>query len=205
LPQLEGHRRGYERLKTIAEAAFDRGVQYVSAYAFSTENWNRSKEEVNYLMGLLFWVATHEAELIHKKNIKIMFFGLESGLPPKVLKAIKKAETLTAHNTHGTLILCVNYGGQQEIAEAVRAIIADGIKPEDVKADTVSKYVFHPEVPALDLIVRTSGEQRISNFMLWRAAYSELLFVQKHWPAFTEADLETALADFAARQRRFGK
>lgn len=205
LPTLEGHRKGYEILKKIGEAAMDRGVKYVSAYIFSTENWNRSKEEVNYLMKLAFWVATHEVEEVHKKNIRVKFLGERTGIAPNLLKAIDKAEAKTAKNTKGTLALCFNYGGHQEIASAAAKMIKDGVKPEEVTPDKVSEYLYDPEIPPVDLMIRTSGEQRISNFMLWRVAYAELLFVDKHWPAFDEEDLDAALKDYAQRSRRFGK
>lgn len=205
MPSLEGHRKGYQNLKTIAEAAIDRGVQYVSAYVFSTENWNRSKEEVNYLMGLLYWVATEEVNELNKKNIKIVFVGSEERLNPKTLKAILAAEKKTAGNTRGTLALCLNYGGQQEIADATKRIIAEGINAEEVTPELINKYLYAPDLPQVDLVIRTSGEQRLSNFMLWRVAYAELLFVEPHWPAFSEGDLDAALAEYASRTRRFGK
>jgi len=204
LRPFEGHRRGYLRLKKIAQAAFDRGVQYVSAFVFSTENWNRSQEEVAYLMDLLTWVANNEANKLHKKNIRLLFAGNETGLDPAVLKAIKNAEAKTANNTGGTIVLCVNYGGQQELADAAAKLIRAGVKPEDVTTELVNKHLYRPDLPPLDLIIRTSGEQRLSGFMLWQAAYAELKFVIKHWPAFTVADLDAALKDYATRTRRFG-
>jgi undecaprenyl diphosphate synthase len=199
LATLEGHRKGYENLKTIADAAIERGVQVVTAYVFSTENWNRSQEEVNYLMELLLWVATHEVNEMHKKGIRIRFLGSEQRLSPKILKAIKKAEEKTAGNTRGTLGLCLNYGGQTEIVEAVQAI-GEG----EVTMEAITQHLYAPDLPPVDMVIRTSGEQRLSNFMLWRAAYAELYFTDVHWPAFSETDLDAALAEFASRQRRFG-
>jgi undecaprenyl diphosphate synthase len=204
LRPFEGHRRGYLRLKKIAEAAFERGVQYVSAFVFSTENWHRSQEEVAYLMDLLDWVAHHEMNKLHKRNIRVMFDGAETGLDPAVLKAIRKAEVKTADNTGGTLVLCLNYGGQQELSDAAASLIRSGVKAEDVTPELLNKHLYRPDLPPLDLIIRTSGEQRLSGFMLWSAAYAELKFVLKHWPAFTVADLDAALKDYAARERRFG-
>jgi undecaprenyl diphosphate synthase len=204
LPTLEGHRKGYENLKTIALAAFDRGVSYVSAYVFSTENWNRSKEEVDYLMKLLIWVAKTELNELDKKNVKVRFIGSRERLSKSVLRAVDNAEAKTANNTGGTLLLCLNYGGHQEIVDAVNKIITQ--KPtHPISVSDFEDYLYAPGLPPVDLIVRTSGEQRLSNFMLWRAAYSELLFVDKHWPAFTEADLDESLENYAIRQRRFGK
>ena len=203
LPSLEGHRKGYENLKTIGIAAIERGVKYVSAYVFSTENWNRSQEEVTYLMKLLLWVAKHEVKELHKHNIRLRLAGSRERLSPEILKAINNAETKTAGNTAGTLILCLNYGGHQEIVDAVNTIITQ--KPTvPVSVEQFADYLYTPDVPPVDLLLRTSGEQRLSNFMLWRAAYSELMFVDKHWPDFSVADLDAALEEYAGRQRRFG-
>ena len=205
LSGLEGHRKGYENLKTIVNhALLDRGVKYVSAYIFSTENWNRAKEEVSYLMDLAFWVATNEVKEIHKDGIRVLFLGSKDKISNKLLKAIEKAEKLTAQNTNGTVAICFNYGGQQEITEAVKAYAVAGNNVQDLNPTELGKYLYAPEVPPVDMIIRTSGEQRLSNFMLWRAAYSELYFVDKHWPAFTVDDLDGALQEYARRERRFG-
>lgn len=204
LPKLEGHRRGYENLKTIGEAARARGIEFLSAYCFSTENWNRSEEEVEYLMGLLYWVATHEVTEMHRKNIRVRFLGSRERLSSRILKAIDSAETLTADNSGGTLALCINYGGQVEIAAAVKQLMADGADADDITPAAIENQLYAPDIPPLDLIIRTSGEQRLSNFMLWRAAYAELYFTKKHWPEFAAADLDMALFDYATRTRRFG-
>ena len=204
LRPFEGHRRGYLRLKKIAEAAFDRGVKYVTAFAFSTENWNRSKEEVTYLMDLLYWVATNELNKLHKHNVKVIFLGTEKGLSKKILDAIRAGEKKTAGNTGGTLVICLNYGGKQEISDAVARIIREGVKANQITPELIGSHLYDPSLPPIDLIIRTSGEQRLSGFMLWSAAYAELKFVLKYWPAFTVADLEEALQDYAIRQRRFG-
>ena len=205
LPTLEGHKKGYENLKTIAKAAFDRGVRFVSAYVFSTENWNRTTEEVDYLMKLLLWVSKHEVAELDKENIKVQFLGEEERLSKSVIKAMEDAEERTKNNTGGALLICLNYGGQQEITTAVNKIL---IKEPDIKEVTtklIEENLYKSDVPPVDLIIRTSGEQRISNFMLWRAAYSELYFSPVYWPAFTENDLETALQEYADRHRRFGQ
>jgi undecaprenyl diphosphate synthase len=204
LRPFEGHRRGYLRLKRIAEAAFDRNVHYVSAFVFSTENWNRSKEEVAYLMDLLYWVSTVELNKLNKRNIKIVFVGTKNGLSRKILDAIKVGEEKTVNNTGGTLVLCLNYGGQQELSDAFANLIRQGITADQVTPEIINKNLYDPSLPPLDLIIRTSGEQRLSGFMLWSAAYAELKFVLKYWPAFTVADLEEALQDYAQRHRRFG-
>jgi undecaprenyl diphosphate synthase len=204
LRPFEGHRRGYLKLKKISLAAFDKGINYVSAFVFSTENWNRSEDEVTYLMDLLYWVATRELNKLNKRNIKVIFIGTDRGLSQKIINAIHAGEKKTAQNTGGTLILCLNYGGQQEITDAVADLIRGGATADQVTPELISKHLYGPSLPPLDLIIRTSGEQRLSGFMLWSAAYAELKFVLKYWPAFTVADLEEALADYAGRKRRFG-
>lgn len=203
IKQLEGHRKGYENLKTIGIAALERGVQYVSAYVFSTENWSRSKEEVDYLMKLLIWVAKNEVNDLHKRGIRLRMAGTRDRLGEDVIKAVEAAEEKTKDNKNGTLVLCLNYGGHQEIVDAVNKIVAQ--KPTTpITAKMFEDYLYTPGVPPIDLLVRTSGEHRLSNFQLWRAAYSELLFVDKAWPDFSVEDLEAALAEYAQRNRRFG-
>ncbi len=205
LPTLEGHRKGYANLKDIAKYAINAGIPYVSAFVFSTENWNRSKEEVSYLMNLAYLVATKEVNEVHKENIRVLFLGSKAGISAKLLKAIEKAEKKTKDNTKGTLALCFNYGGHQEIADAASKIIGQGAKPEAITPELIEQNLYSAYIPPIDLLIRTSGEQRLSGFMLWRAAYAELLFVTKHWPDFTTTDLDAALADYGARERRFGK
>ena len=204
LPQLEGHRKGYETFKTIGLAALERGVKYVSAYIFSTENWNRTQDEINYLMKLITWVCNHEIKEMNERNIRIRVLGSRERLSKTVLKAINKAESTSQNNTGGTLVLCINYGGQQEIADAVKKIIKKSDKNDEVTPVMVEQNLYSPDIPSIDLLIRTSGEQRLSNFMLWRAAYSELIFVEKYWPAFSVQDLDDCLAEYAQRQRRFG-
>lgn len=203
-PTLEGHRQGYKVFKEIGLAALERGVKYVTAYVWSKENWQRSAEEVGYIMKLLLWVADNELQDIHERGVRILFLGNDERLSPKILKAIQHAEETTKDNTNGTLALCLNYGGEQEIVDATRSIIQAGLDPDTLTPDTFREYLYQPTIPAVDLVVRSSGEHRTSGFMLWRAAYAELAFVDKNWPDFTIDDLEAVLADFAARQRRFG-
>lgn len=205
LPTLIGHQKGYSNFKKIFLAAFDRGIEYVSAFIFSTENWARSKEEVDYLMGLALLVFTKDLKKIHKKGVRICWFGIKDRLSDKHIKAIEEAEELTKNNTKGTLCVCFNYGGKQEIADAARAVMEAGVQPADITPELIEQNLYHPEVPAIDLVVRTSNEQRISNFMLWRIAYAEFIFVKKHWPSFGSKDLDKVLAEYASRQRRFGK
>lgn len=204
LPTLEGHKEGYDNLKSIAEHAFNSGVKYVSAYVFSTENWNRSEDEVTYLMSLLLKFFKKDCKQLNKKGVKIMWLGSRLKLSEKILKAVDEATEMTKNNTKGVLALCFNYGGYDEISEAVKKIIKLGAKPEDVNPELIRGNLFSPDLPDLDLVIRTSGEQRISNFMLWRIAYSEFYFTDKFWPEFHPADLQIALDDYANRSRRFG-
>lgn len=204
LPTLEGHKRGYENLKTIVEAAHDRGVKYVSAYVFSTENWNRDKEEVDYLMNLLKWVVKNEVKEMHKKGVRVLWLGSRDHMSAQLVKDIEAAERLTQDNEKGTLALCLNHGGHREVAEAVRRIIAAGMRPQDVNEELISAHIDGPDLPPIDLIVRTSGEKRLSNFMLWRSAYSELIFRDEPWPDFTVDSLQECLLEYSQRQRRFG-
>jgi len=204
LSSLEGHKKGYENLKLIAEEAFDSGVGYVSAYVFSNENWNRSKEEVGYLMRLVVSVVSNDLKKLIDKNVKVVFLGSRDRLSKEVLRAIDEAEEKSKTKTGGVLALCLNYGGQQEIVNAVNLILKSG-KKDPITESTLNKYLFHPELPPVDFMVRTSGEKRLSNFMLWRMSYAEMHFVDMHWPAFTKSDLHDALEEYARRQRRFGK
>lgn len=204
LPTLEGHRQGAETFKTISLAAFDRGVKVVSAYVFSTENWSRTEEEVGYLMKLVIKAVERHLKVFHKAGIKIVLLGRREGLEDAVLKAIERAELQTKDNTRGTLALCFNYGGREELVDAVKSVVSDGLKPEEITADTIQQHLYHPEVPDIDLLIRTSGEHRTSGFMFYRSEYAELYFTDTMWPDFDEAALDKALNDYARRQRRFG-
>lgn len=203
LPTFQGHKKGYENLKTIIKEAVNvYHIPYISAYIFSTENWNRSKEEVSYLMGLALFVAKSEVKEIHKEGARVRFLGRRDKLNPKLLKAIADAEELTKHNTRGTVALCFNYGGYQEIADAATAAVKAGkseLTPEDIEQNLYAK-----DMPPIDLVVRTSGEQRLSGFMLWRASYAELSFVDAYWPAFSTDDLKKVVDEYYGRERRFG-
>lgn len=205
LPSLEGHRIGYQNLKGITQYAFDKGIKYVSAYIFSIENWSRTKEEVKYLMGLILNVLTKEVIELNKSDIRVVCLGSRNRLSSRILKAIDSAEEKTRNNSSGTLCLCFNYGGYQEIVDAVKNVIKSGATEDQIDYQTIEESLYVPEVPAVDLIIRTSGEHRTSGFMLYRAAYSELYFTNKHWPEFNKQDLDDALDNFAKRQRRFGK
>ncbi len=204
LPTLEGHRRGLEVARTIAEAAHDAGVRYFSIYAFSTENWARTEEEVGYLMNLFVRMLTREMKGLEERGVRLRLIGSRDRLPKKLIKALDEAEARTADNQNGTIGLCLNYGGHAELADATRSLLASHAAPEVITPADIEAHLYAPEIPPVDLIIRTSGEHRLSGFMLWRAQYAELAFVDKHWPDFTSADLEAILADYAQRQRRFG-
>lgn len=204
LPTLEGHRRGYELLKELAQEAIERGVEVVSGYIFSTENWKRSQEEVSYLMNLALRYAERDLDEIIEKGIRIRFLGTAKGLSKKMLETIRRCEEKSARGTKGTLALCFNYGGHEEITAACRSIIKEGIPAEEVTAETIRQHLYAPDIPDVDLMVRPSGEQRISNFMLWRSAYSELMFISKPWPELTIADLDDIFDEYGRRNRRFG-
>lgn len=204
LPGVEGHRKGYEILKDIAQHLFDQGVRYVSAYIFSTENWKRTKEEVDYLMDLVLWVATEELAELDKRNIRVRFLGRKEGIREDIVKAIVDAEKRTAKNDGGTMGLCFNYGGRAEIVAAAQAALKKGLKPADLNETAITQHLWAADMPDIDLIVRTAGEQRLSNFMLWRAAYAELYFIDTYWPALSAADIDQALEWYAGRERRFG-
>lgn len=204
LPKLEGHRRGAEVLKSISEKAFDRGVKYFSAFVFSTENWKRTKEEVGYLMDLMLQLFKRDIKDIHKKGIKVVWLGMEAQLSKRHLKAISDAVELTKNNTKGTLALCFNYGGKQEIIDTAKKLIRMNVDADDVDEVLFQDSMYVPALPPIDLVVRTSGEHRLSNFMLWQAAYAELSFIDTYWPDFNEMELDKVLSDYASRHRRFG-
>jgi undecaprenyl diphosphate synthase len=204
LPTYEGHLAGYNAITEVALATFDAGVPFVSAYIFSTENWKRSQEEVGKLMSLVLRLLTSDVAILEKNNIRLKIIGSREGVGEKIIKAIDEAEAKTAKNTHGTLALCFNYGGQLEIADAVKRIMQEGIDAEAITPDMIERHLYSPEIPPLDLVVRTSGEQRLSNFMLWRAAYSEFLFLEKNWPDMTKEDVTAILKEYTRRGRRFG-
>lgn len=204
LPVYEGHLAGYSAIHEVVRASFDAGVEYVSAYIFSTENWKRSEEEVSRLMGLVLRLLTSDLHLFEEDNIRLKILGSRDNLNEKIITAIDTAEARTAGNTRGTLGICFNYGGQLEIVDACKKMIQSGVAAKDVTTERISAYLYGADIPPLDLIVRTSGEQRISNFMLWRAAYSEFLFLEKLWPEMTKDDVTAILEEYARRDRRIG-
>lgn len=202
---FEGHRAGYERMKEVGDWCLDRGIQTLTVFAFSTENWNRTQEEVGYLMDLLEDALTKELTSYHEKGVRMKIIGRRDPLRPSVLRAIDAAEDLTKNNTRATFAICLNYGGRPEILDVCKKMIADGLKPEEVTEEEFAKRLYWPNMPNPDLIVRTSGEERLSGFLTWEGVYSEFYVTQKHWPDFDEEELDKALEAYAGRQRRFGK
>lgn len=212
LPTLEGHKKGYDTLLKLAYVARDAGIQYVSAFTFSTENWSRSKKEVDYLMDLALWAFGRDMKRLVDDGFRIVFLGRSDGVRAKIREKIIELEKLSEKNSGTTLALCFNYGGRAEIIDASKRIaeaFANGeITEQQLKNfgdNDFANFLYHPEIPACDLIVRTSGEERISGFQLWRAAYAEFLFIDKAWPEFDESDFANCLAEFARRNRRMGK
>ena len=205
LKTIDGHKKGAEVFKDVSIAAFESGIKYVSAYVFSTENWSRKQEEVSLIMKLVVKGVELHLDEFHNKNIKIVIVGSTNNVPKSVTDAFIRTEQKTANNTGGVLALCFNYGGKLEIIDAVKQIVQSGISPSDVTQEVLNSYLYRPEIPPLDLLIRTSGEKRKSGFMLWRAEYAELLFLDKMWPDFTVTDLANALSEYSNRQRRFGK
>ena len=201
----QGHLEGHRAFKRILKSAIKHGVRYVSAYVFSTENWQRDRQEVRDLMKIFLWVCKHEIKEFDREGIRFRVIGSKLKLGHALARAIHEAEEKTKHNTRGTVLLCLDYGGQQEIVEAVKQIVASGVDPDDITPELISQHLYAPDVPPLDLIVRTSGEQRLSNFMTWESAYSELSFTKEYWPDYSEADLQRDLDEYGRRQRRFGK
>lgn len=204
LTLIEGHRAGYKALERVTEAAFKAGIKYVTAYVFSTENWNRAEEEVEYLMKLALRVFKQDLNKLHKKDIRVRWLGTREKLSDKHIEAINKAVEKTKNNKSGDLCFCFNYGGQHEIIDAFKSYVREGNSANDLNINNFKNYLYEPDVPDVDIMVRSSGERRISNFMLWRMAYAELMFIDKHWPDFTADDVDNIIEEFNNRQRRFG-
>lgn len=204
LPSYEGHLAGHGAFSDVITASFEAGVRYVSAYIFSTENWKRSEEEVGKLTSLILKLLVSELPIFIKNNIKLVVLGSRDNLSKNMLKAINNAEAKTVGNDAGTLALCFNYGGQMEIVDAVKKIVQANTPVDEINSELIEQNLYNPEIPPVDLVVRTSGEQRISNFMLWRIAYSEMMFIDKYWPDMTKADVSDIIKEYNSRSRRFG-
>ena len=208
LPRAEGHRRGVEALRRTVRASADLGISVLTIFSFSSENWSRPPAEVRDLLGLLRRFIRNDLADLHRSNVRVRVIGERENLDPEIRRLLEEAEELTRGNTQLTLVVAFNYGGRQEIARAAQRIAAEvasgQLTTQAVTAELIGRYLDAPDLPDPDLIIRTSGEQRLSNFLLWQAAYSELVFVPTYWPDFDRAALEGAIAEYRRRERRFG-
>ena len=209
LPRSAGHKKGAETLQEIVKGASEMGIKYMTVYAFSTENWKRDKEEVDYLMNLLRQYLKNELEEINKQGGRILFIGEKDMLDSDIVAQMENIESKTANNDKFTFIVALSYGSRAEILSAVKKIsslVAKGdVKVEDIDENVFSSMLYTHNIPDPDLVIRTSGEQRISNYLLWQIAYSELFFSKTLWPDFTVAELKEIVNDFNSRERRYGK
>ncbi len=208
LPRFEGHRRGVEALRRAVRAAIDLKIAYLTVYSFSAENWSRPREEVQSLLGLLHRFIRNDLAELHANNVRVRVIGARDGLAPEIADLLREAEQVTQGNNGLTLVVAFNYGARQEIAAAARSLaelVAEGrLSPSDIDAEAIAARLDTADIPDPDLIIRTSGEQRLSNFLLWQAAYAEFVFLPVLWPDFDRAALIAALQEYAHRERRFG-
>lgn len=208
LPRAAGHRAGVEALRKTVRAAGEAGIRWLTVYAFSSENWSRPKAEVADLMGLLKLFIRRDLAELHQNGVHVRVIGEREGLQADIRGLLEEAETLTADNTSMNLVIAFNYGGRDEIIRATRrialAVQSGRFSADEIDADTLSSFLDTADMPDPDLVIRTSGEMRLSNFLLWQAAYSELVFLPCYWPDFTHSDLDQALQTYAQRERRFG-
>lgn len=208
LPRAAGHRKGVEAVRRVVEAARDLGVQYLTLYSFSSENWNRPEDEIADLMQLLRFYLRGEIANLHKNGVRLRVIGERNRIAPDIVALIENAEELTARNPGQTLTIALSYGGRQEIADTARRLAEDVragvIEPSEIDERRFGEKLFTAGIPDPDLCIRTSGEKRISNFLLWQLAYAELVFLDTLWPDFTKRDLEDAIQEFHRRERRYG-
>lgn len=204
LPTYEGHLAGYNALKDVIDATADAGVGYISFYSWSTENWSRAEEEVRGVMKLIRRLFSSDIKELIQKDYKVVVLGGREKLPEDICALIDEAEEVSKDGKRATLAMCFNYGGQQEIVRAVQRIVTDKRDSSAIDAEVFETYLDHPEVPPCDLVVRTSGEQRLSNFMLWRSAYAEFMFIDKLWPDMRAEDVNGIMKEYNRRERRHG-
>ena len=208
MPRLVGHKRGVESVRDAVKAAQSLGIRYLTLYGFSSENWRRPEAEVKDLMGLLRLYLRSEIAELHREGVRLRIIGQRSRLSDDIRALIDNGERLTHENHTLTLTIALSYGGRDEIAHAAKSIAeavrAGTIDPADVDEETVARHLFTHDMPDPDLLIRTSGEKRVSNFLLWQCAYAELVFIDKHWPDFSRDDLESAIREYHGRERRFG-
>ncbi len=205
LPSAMGHKKGVDALKTTLRACKDFGIKYLTVYAFSTENWKRKKEEVDFLMELLAITLTNELAEMHSEGVVISFIGDISKLSDKLQKILANSVETTKNNSGVHLQIAFNYGARDEIVHAVKSIVEKGVKSEDITEEMISENLYTKNIPDPDLLIRTGGEKRISNYLLWQIAYSEILVTDEYWPEFGRDSLAEAVEEFKNRQRRFGK
>lgn len=204
LPRIEGHRRGASSLKEAVKTCAEIGVKYLTVYAFSTENWRRPKEEVGFLMGLLSATIEREIDHLHKNRVRLRFLGRLNMLPQNLQQKIRKAEAKTSNNTALNLNIMLSYGGRAELIDALRSIMKSNIKIEKIDEKLISKHLYTAGMPDPDLLIRTAGEMRVSNFMLWQIAYTELWVTEILWPDFKKDHLLAAIAGYNKRIRKYG-
>ena len=204
LPVYEGHLAGYNALKDVIEATADAGVNYISFYSWSTENWSRAEDEVRNVFKLVRRLFKTDIKHLYDKGFHLVVLGGREKLPPDICEMIDEAEAVSREGTRATLAMCFNYGGQSEIVRATKRALQAGVDPDALDEATFATFLDHPEIPPCDLIVRTSGEQRLSNFMLWRSAYSEFIFLDKYWPDMRPSDVTALLEEYNRRNRRHG-
>lgn len=204
LPSAMGHKKGVEALKKTLKAAHKFGVKYLTLYAFSTENWNRKQEEVDFLMSLLANTIKSQLEELNQNNVKLRFIGYLKALNPTLQEILAQAVETTKNNTGVNLQIAINYGARNEIVNAIKDMMYQGVEPEDVNEELVSKFLYTSSVPDPDLLIRTGGEMRVSNYLLWQIAYCELYITKTFWPEFDEEALKNSILEFAKRQRRWG-
>src|SRR5579885_91385 len=205
LPRLAGHRAGVNALRRVVECAVDEQIEMLSVYAFSTENWGRPRKEVNGLLRLLWETIRSDVDRLHREGVRLRHLGRLQDLSPDIQEAIHYMQDLTRNNTRLSLNVCFNYGGRAELVDAVRQIIADGKRPEAITEELISSYLYTRDLPDPDMVIRTAGEMRVSNFLLWQSAYSEYYATPTLWPDFGREDLRAALESYRQRQRRFGR
>ena len=205
LPRLAGHKAGGDNIRPVVKIFADYGVKYLTLYMFSTENWNRPRIEVAGLLSLLAKKIDQETQAFHQENIRLVHLGRLDRMSQKLREKVQAAVELTKNNTGLTLCLAFDYGGRDEIVQAARRIASAGIPGDNIDESVFARYLYSPDIPDPDLVIRTGGESRLSNFLLWQAAYSELYFTPVLWPDFGLKDVEEALSEYKRRQRRFGK
>lgn len=205
LPTLEGHRRGFEKLQDLIDWSSESGIKNIVAYVFSSENWNRAPEEVSYLMDIFRNQVRHVSEKFSNKNYRLKVVGLISKLAPDIQDLVNQAIEKTKNNTGLTVTLALSYGGRDEIIDAVNKILQDENRPDKVTLENFNNYLWSAELPDVDMIIRTGGEHRLSNFMTWKSVYSELFFPEVKFPNLTKENFLQLLEEFSQRQRRFGK